>query len=95
MKQNFCRALTFKKMGGLSAQGIHKLSVSRQNNMHLCESCYFQFCDWFGEGAQKMDPLDVVSCEHCKHVDKKEYDYPCLTCKHDYTDKFEPKENAE
>ena len=35
--------------GGLSAHGVYKLSVSKKNDMHLCENCYLQFCSWLEE----------------------------------------------
>ena len=39
-----------------------------------------------------MSKTNYEGCDNCKHLTKREDEYPCNKCKHNYAEMYEPKE---
>lgn len=50
----FLSCADIAKDGGLSALGVYKLTVGKKNNLHLCGTCYLNFCEWLDERNSKV-----------------------------------------
>jgi hypothetical protein len=42
-----------------------------------------------------MSKTNYEGCDNCKHHFKLENEFPCVKCKHNYADMYEPATNAD
>lgn len=100
----FLSCADIAKDGGLSVQGVHKLSVGKRKEMHLCESCYLQFLSWLDEKPTTDTAVDIhmmqstdkptkSKCMNCKHRTGEIFNKYCRECSHAWADLYEEAEN--
>lgn len=68
------------------------MTAAEQADCISCAEEHEQLAEWLTELRDRREGVAV--CENCKHEIRCSDEYPCVVCKHNFTDKYRPKKKT-
>jgi hypothetical protein len=68
------------------------MTAAEQADCIECAEEHEQLAEWLTELRDRREGIAV--CENCEYVTRAEKQWPCVFCKHNFTDKYLPKKTT-